>query len=81
MIKDVKVLQALVNLFSLQMIPVGSGISCAFGAPALSSQGGTGQFDPDRKLGVLEDEFGIKTMESLVERVIQVAKKLNRVNE
>ena len=78
---ETSLLSLIYAFMSLQMIPVGSGISCAFGAPALSSREGTGQFDPNQKLGILEDEFGIKTMESLVERVARVAKKINGIKE
>jgi multimeric flavodoxin WrbA len=67
------------GFMSVQMIPVGAGLSCAFGAPAVTSRDGKGEFDRDQKLGILEDEFGLKNMEYLVERLVKVTKKLQEV--
>ena len=64
-------------VFILEMIPVGSlygpGAS-TFGVAGLSSEHGTGKFNPAVKLGVLNDEFGIKGAQNLGKRVADVAK-------
>ena len=53
--------------------PFGAAAS-AFGAAGLSSEGGTGKFDPQDKLGVLRDEHGLKSAEALGKRVAEVTK-------
>ncbi|MDY6880658.1 MAG: flavodoxin family protein [Desulfatiglans sp.] len=50
--------------------------NCAWGAAGVSSKGGMGKFDPDVKLGVLDDEFGLRSARSVGKRVAEVAKIL-----
>ena len=52
---------------------LGSGSACAWGAPGLSSEGGCGRFDPQVRLGVLNDEFGLRSAQSVGRRVAEVA--------
>ena len=59
------------------MIPVTAPFGAAgsaFGAAGLSSENGTGKFDPGDKLGVLRDEYGLKGAEALGKRVVEVTK-------
>ncbi len=64
----------LINILSafmvLEMIPVGRG------AGGLSSDHGTGKFDPKDKLGVLKDEYGLREARSLGQRIAEVSKLL-----
>lgn len=64
------------------MIVVGSkeGV-CQFGAVGLSSEHGTGKFDPEDKLGVLKDEKGIKSAHILARRVVEVSRMLKAGKE
>ena len=59
-----------------KQIPVGAGLGCAFGASAVASREGRGDFDRNQKLGVLEDDFGLRNMEYLVTRLVTVTKGL-----
>lgn len=49
---------------------------CQFGAVGMSSEGGTGKFDPKDKLGVLKDELGIRSAQLLGERAVEVVRML-----
>jgi multimeric flavodoxin WrbA len=61
----------------LEMIPVGpyhrSGAALG-GAAGLSSGGGMGKFDPEDKLGVLKDEWGLRGARLLGQRVVEVTR-------
>lgn len=64
------------------MIVVGSGEGvCQFGAVGLSSENGTGKFDPEDRLGVLKDERGIKSAHTLARRVVEVTRTLKAGKE
>ena len=52
-----------------------------FGVAGLSSEGGTGKFDPKDKLGVLHDEYGLKGVRSLARRVVEVSQLLKAGGE
>lgn len=57
------------------MVVVGSGEGvCQFGAVGLTSEHGTGKFDPTDKLGVLKDERGIKSAHAQARRIVEVAR-------
>jgi len=60
----------------LEIITVGPpfGLGSPFGATGLSSENGTGKFDPEDKLGVLRDEHGVKGARALGKRVAEVSK-------
>jgi multimeric flavodoxin WrbA len=61
----------------MEMIPVGPRHRLgALGAGGLSSDGGTGKSDPEDKLGVLKDEYGLRGARSLGQRVVEVARLL-----
>ena len=62
----------------LEMIPVGPhhGLGALIGASGLSSEGGSGKFDPEDRLGVMKDEYGLKGARSLGQRVAEIAKLL-----
>lgn len=64
--------------FVLGMIPISQaqGMGSAFGAAGLSSEAGTGKFDPKDKLLILKDEFGLKGARSLGKRVVEVSRLL-----
>lgn len=60
------------------MIPVApsEGLGSAYGAVGLSSEDGTGKFSPKDKLGILQDEYGLKGARSLGKRVAEITKLL-----
>jgi len=62
----------------LEMIPVGPhhGLGALIGASGLSSEGGSGKFNPEDRLGVMKDEYGLKGARSLGQRVAEIAKLL-----
>jgi len=62
----------------LEMIPVGPrhGLGALGGAGGLSSDHGTGKFDPKDKLGILKDEYGLRGARSLGQRIAEVSKLL-----
>ena len=68
-------LLSLVFTFSMmEMIPVGPhhGVGSLLGAAGLASEGGTGKFNPEDKLGVLRDEHGLKGARSVGKRVAEI---------
>ncbi len=70
-------LMTIVSAFlAWSMIPVGpvEGSGSPFGAVGLSSEGGTGKFSVRNKLGVLQDEYGLKGARSLGKRVAEVTR-------
>ena len=46
---------------------------CQFGAAGLSTEHGTGKFDPKDKHGVLKDEIGLKSARNLARRTVEIA--------
>ncbi|HIE18021.1 MAG TPA: flavodoxin family protein [Dehalococcoidia bacterium] len=50
------------------------GYGSPFGAAGLASQHGTGRFDPQDKLGVLKDEYGLRGAQALGRRVAEIAR-------
>ena len=54
------------------MIPVGG--FPGFGGTAVSSKNGCGVFDPEVRLGVLEDEIGLQTGRNTLIHAIKLAK-------
>lgn len=60
------------GMLALGMIPVG-GIG-GLGAGAVSSKGGTGQFERENRLGVLDDEYGIETGKKTLRRAVLLAR-------
>lgn len=67
---------------ALQMVVVAPGEGgCQFGAVGMSSEGGTGKFDPEDKLGVLKDELGIRSAHTLARRVVEVTRTLKAGRE
>ncbi len=65
------------SFFALRMLPIGPGKDGSqWGATGLSSQGGTGKFDPQDKREVLKDEYGVRSARFLGRRVAELAKVL-----
>ena len=60
--------------FGLNMMVVTPGYGSPFGAAGLSSEGGTGKFAPEDKLGVLRDEYGVRSAQALGRRVAEIAR-------
>jgi len=56
----------------LMVTPV-EGVS-QFGAVGMTSDNGTGKFDPKDRLGVLKDEIGIRSARDLGRRAVEVAR-------
>jgi len=77
---ETTLLSIVYGFMTYEMIPVGTGLGCPWGAPALASRGGTGIFEKDLKLGVLEDEFANRSMELLINRMIRLAVKMKGNN-
>ena len=63
-------------LLMMGMIPVGPphGLGSPLGAAGLASEGGTGGFSREHKLGVLRDEYGCKGAEGLGKRVAEITR-------
>lgn len=55
----------------LNIIPCGAHMS-PFGAATVSSIHGTGKFDPDDRLQVLKDEWGLNTVRMVVQRAVNL---------
>lgn len=78
---------ALLNIVSAYlaygMIPVApaEGLGSPFGAAGVSSQGGTGKFTARNRLGILEDEYGLKTARSLGKRVAELTKLIRAASQ
>jgi multimeric flavodoxin WrbA len=47
---------------------------CEFGAVGLSSDGGSGRFVPEEKLGVLKDKLGMSSARALAKRTVELAR-------
>jgi hypothetical protein len=47
---------------------------CQFGAVGLSSDGGSGRFVPQEKLGVLKDKLGMSSARALAKRTVELAR-------
>ncbi|MBL7209675.1 MAG: flavodoxin family protein [Dehalococcoidia bacterium] len=76
-------LLTLVSTFLMMgVIPVGTphGLGSPLGAAGLASEGGTWKFNPEDKLGVLRDEYGLKGARALGKRVAQIT-RLIKVGE
>ena len=48
--------------------------SCQFGAVGVSSDGGSGRFVPEDKLGVLKDKVGMSSARALAKRTVELAR-------
>jgi len=67
-------LQSLVTAFLLlDIIPVGAHMS-PYGAAAVSSIHGAGEFNPEDRLQVLKDQWGLSTVEMVAKRAVKLAK-------
>lgn len=61
--------------WGMVVVTPGEG-GCQFGAAGLSSDQGTGKFDPKDKLGVLKDDLGMKSAHALARRTVHMARTL-----
>ena len=75
---EITLMSILPAFMAFEMILVGPhhGLGALVGAGGLSSEVGTGKFDPKDRLGVLKDEYGLKGARSVGERVAEVTKLL-----
>lgn len=66
-----------------EMIVVGcpEGLGSPFGAAGVSSQDGTGKFDPKDRLGILHDEYGLTGARALGKRLAEVTKLVKAWNQ
>ncbi len=73
---ETALLSILSAFFMMGVIPVGPphGYGSPFGACGLASEHGTGKFNPEDKLGVLRDEYGVKGAQALGRRVAEITK-------
>jgi len=78
---ETTLLSIVYGFMTFEMIPVGTGLGSPWGAPALASQGGMGIFDRKQRLGVLEDEFALRSMELLIKRMVSVTKKVKGIRD
>jgi len=76
-------LLSIISIFlAMRMIVVTPGEGfCQFGAVGLSSEGGTGKFDPKDRLGVLKDKLGIRSAQLLGERTVEVVRMIKAARE
>jgi len=75
--QETTLLSVISSLLMWGMIVINPGPgTCQYGATGLSSDLGTGNFDPKDRLGVLKDEMGMKSAASLGERSVQIARVL-----
>jgi multimeric flavodoxin WrbA len=54
---------------------------CQFGAVGLSSDGGSGRFVPEEKLGVLKDKLGMSSARALAKRTVELARLMKAGQE
>lgn len=75
---ETALLSLLSAFFMMGLIPVGPphGYGSPFGACGLASEHGTGKFNPEDRLGVLRDEYGIKGAQALGRRVAEITRIL-----
>ena len=75
---EITLLSILLAFMAYEMILVGPhhGVGALSGAGGLSSEGGSGKFDRENRLGVLKDEYGLKGARSMGQRVAEVARLL-----
>ncbi|MDO8692159.1 MAG: flavodoxin family protein [Dehalococcoidia bacterium] len=70
-------LLSLVQSFMIfEMIPVGAGMPSLFGSAGVTSQNGTGKFDPDDYHEVLKDAYGMRTAKHVAQRAVELCKVL-----
>lgn len=75
-------LQTLVmSALTFKMIPVGSGAGSQLGAVVVATKDGTGRFDPEDRLGVLNDEFGLNTVRGTVNNAVELARLIKAGKE
>lgn len=72
-------LTAFLALGMIPAIPLGSGMM--IGAAGLSSEGGTGRFDPKDRLGLLKDEYGLASARRLVQQAIEMSQLIKAGEE
>jgi multimeric flavodoxin WrbA len=75
---ETTLLSLLSAILIVEMIPVVPvhGPGSPFGAAGVSSEGGTGKFNRDDRLGVLKDEYGLAGCRALGKRVVEVTRLL-----
>jgi multimeric flavodoxin WrbA len=71
---ETTLLSILQGYMLMDMIPVGLNMWGPYGAVGLSSYGGEGRVEPDDKLAVLKDKFGLRSARMLGKAVVEQAK-------
>jgi len=66
--------------WGMVVVTPGEG-GCQFGAAGLSSDQGTGKFDPKDKLGVLKDSLGLRSAHNLARRTVEITRTLKAGRE
>lgn len=66
--------------WGMVVVTPGEG-GCQFGAAGLSSDQGTGKFDPKDRLGVLKDDLGLKSAHALARRTVEITRALKAGRE
>jgi len=67
-------------MWGMIVVTPGEG-ACQFGAAGLSSDQGTGKFDPKDKLGVLKDDLGLRSAQRLAKRTVEISRMLKAGRE
>lgn len=67
-------------VWGMIVVSPGEGF-CQFGAIGLASEGGTGKFDPEDKLGVSKDKLGMTSAHNLAKRLVEVTRMLKAGRE
>ena len=68
-------------ILTFNMLPMSAGIGGQWGATAMSSLHGTGEFDPNDKLMALQDTYGMQAGATLAKRIAVTAKALKASRE
>jgi hypothetical protein len=56
------------------MIPISAHNSVSFlGASAVSSENGSGEFDPDIRIGIEKDKIGLQSIRAIMNRALELA--------
>lgn len=64
-----------------EMIPVGAGMPSLFGGAGVTSQGGTGKFDPNDYNEVLKDAYGVRNARHVAQRAVELCRLLKAGKE
>lgn len=66
-------LSHIMAFLALEMIPISAHNSVSFlGASAVSSENGSGEFDPDIRIGIEKDKIGLQSIRAIMNRALEL---------